>query len=81
MGVGLERFRWDPRILDEGYQRHFTGGERTRHFGRKSVKTKAYYRGRPKPRKKWGLRWRMRNPFRPRRRRRPTTTVKRGSKP
>ena len=43
MILGKERFKWDPRILDEGHGRHYTGFERTRHFGRRTRKTKGYY--------------------------------------
>ena len=43
MLMGREKFHMNPRILREGHQRHYTDTPRTRHFGRKTYKTKQYY--------------------------------------
>ena len=44
MLTGKERFVVNNRILKEGHHRHYTGYERKQHFGRKTYKTKGYYK-------------------------------------
>ena len=51
MMFGIERFRMNRKILNEGYGRHSNGGERRRHFGRNSFKSKSYYKRRRKQQK------------------------------
>ena len=43
MMLGREKFLVNPKILREGHHRHFTEKARTRHFGRNTYKSKAYY--------------------------------------
>merc|ERR1712048_689063 len=43
MLVGREKFRVNPKILNEGHNRHYTGKTRTKHFGRNTFKSEAYY--------------------------------------
>jgi len=50
MMVGREKFRMNPKILREGQSSHHTEKTRTRHFGRKTYKSKAYYPNYPKNR-------------------------------
>jgi hypothetical protein len=39
-----EKFVLNEKILKEGHHRHYTGKERVQHFGRKTVKTKSYFK-------------------------------------
>jgi hypothetical protein len=46
MLMGREKFRINPKIAREGHGRHYTKKMRTKQFGRKSYKSKKYYRSR-----------------------------------
>lgn len=44
MLMGREKFQMNRNILKEGYNRHHTGNERVQHFGRKTYKSKSYFK-------------------------------------
>ena len=44
MLMGKEKFKMNSNIMKEGYHRHYTGNERVQHFGRRTNKSKSYFK-------------------------------------